>query len=53
MSRQIFISNRREESRWSSRSLYERLSAHFGQQQVFMGLHCFIPSPVADRGLQK
>jgi hypothetical protein len=37
MSGQIFISYRREESRWSARSLYDRLTARF-DQQVFMDI---------------
>jgi hypothetical protein len=38
MSGQIFISYRREESRWSARSLYDRLTARFDQKQVFMDI---------------
>jgi TIR domain-containing protein len=30
------ISYRREDSRWSARSLYDRLTAHFDQKQIFM-----------------
>ena len=36
MSGQIFISYRREESRWSARSLCDRLTEHFGRNQIFM-----------------
>jgi tetratricopeptide (TPR) repeat protein len=38
MSGLIFISYRREESRWSARSLYDRLSAIFGPKQIFMDI---------------
>jgi hypothetical protein len=38
MTGQIFISYRREESRWSARSLYDRLSAHFDRKQIFMDI---------------
>jgi TIR domain len=38
MSGLIFISYRREESRWSARSLYDRLSASFGPKQIFMDI---------------
>ena len=38
MSGQIFISYRREESRWSARSLYDRLSVHFDRKQIFMDI---------------
>ena len=36
MSEQIFISYRREESRWSARSLHDRLAASFDPKQIFM-----------------
>src|SRR5208282_1306947 len=38
MSGQIFISYRREESRWSARSLRDRLSASFDPNQIFMDI---------------
>jgi tetratricopeptide (TPR) repeat protein len=38
MSGQIFISYRREESRWSARSLHDRLCQHFDRDQIFMDL---------------
>ena len=38
MSGLIFISYRREESRWSARSLYDRLSARFDRKQIFMDI---------------
>jgi hypothetical protein len=38
MSGQIFISYRREESRWSARSLHDRLGAHFDRKQIFMDI---------------
>ncbi len=38
MNGQIFISYRREESRWSTRSLYDRLCAHFDRKQIFMDI---------------
>jgi hypothetical protein len=39
MSGQIFISYRREESKWSARSLHDRLSAHFDpKQEIAMAL---------------
>jgi tetratricopeptide (TPR) repeat protein len=38
MSGQIFISYRREDGRWSARSLYERLSARFDRKQIFMDI---------------
>jgi formylglycine-generating enzyme required for sulfatase activity len=36
MSGQIFISYRREESRWSARSLHDRLAQRFDRNQIFM-----------------
>src|SRR6201987_226869 len=36
MSGQIFISYRREESRWSARSLRDRLCGDFDPKQIFM-----------------
>ncbi len=36
MSGQIFISYRREESRWSARSLHDRLAQRFDRKQIFM-----------------
>src|SRR6201997_3440027 len=38
MSDQIFISYRREESRWSARSLNDRLCRDFERKQIFMDL---------------
>ena len=38
MSGQIFISYRREDGRWSARSLYDRLSARFDRKQIFMDI---------------
>jgi TIR domain-containing protein len=38
MSGQIFISYRREESRWSARSLNDRLCRDFERKQIFMDL---------------
>src|SRR5215469_6020722 len=38
MSGQIFISYRRKESRWSARSLRDRLCRDFGPKQVFMDI---------------
>ena len=38
MSGQIFISYRREESRWSARSLHDRLAASFDPKQIFMDI---------------
>jgi len=38
MSGQIFISYRREESRWSARSLHYRLSRDFDSRQIFMDI---------------
>jgi hypothetical protein len=38
MSGLIFINYRREESRWSARSLYDRLSASFNARQIFMDI---------------
>jgi hypothetical protein len=38
MSGQIFISYRREESRWSAGRLYDRLCAHFDRKQIFMDI---------------
>ena len=38
MSGQIFISYRREESRWSARSLYSRLCRDFDPKQIFMDI---------------
>jgi Tfp pilus assembly protein PilF len=38
MSGPIFISYRREESRWSAGRLYDRLTRHFDRKQVFMDI---------------
>jgi hypothetical protein len=38
MSGQIFISYRREESRWSARSLHDRLCRGFDPEQIFMDI---------------
>jgi hypothetical protein len=38
MSGQIFISYRREESRWSARSLHDRLCRNFAPEQIFMDI---------------
>ena len=38
MSGQIFISYRREESRWSARSLRDRLAGSFDAKQIFMDI---------------
>jgi len=38
MSGQIFISYRRDESRWSARSLCDRLAARFDRSQIFMDI---------------
>jgi hypothetical protein len=38
MSGQIFISYRREESRWSARSLHDRLCRDFDPEQIFMDI---------------
>jgi uncharacterized membrane protein YeaQ/YmgE (transglycosylase-associated protein family) len=43
MSGKIFISYRREESRWSARSLYDHLSAHFDRDQIFMDVDTIAP----------
>jgi hypothetical protein len=43
MNGQIFISYRREESRWSARSLYNRLIRHFDRKQIFMDLDTVAP----------
>ena len=38
MSGQIFISYRREESRWSARSIHDRLRRDFDRKQIFMDI---------------
>ncbi len=38
MSGQIFISYRREESRWSAGRLFDRLTARFDRRQIFMDI---------------
>ena len=38
MNGQIFISYRREESRWSARSLHDRLRRDFDPRQIFMDI---------------
>jgi hypothetical protein len=38
MNGQMFISYRREESRWSAGRLYDRLTKHFDRKQVFMDI---------------
>src|ERR1700736_6392458 len=43
MDGQIFISYRREESRWSARSLYDRLAARFDRKQIFMDVDAIAP----------
>ena len=43
MSGQIFISYRREESRWSARSLHDRLCARFDRNQIFMDIDAIAP----------
>jgi TIR domain len=43
MSGQIFISYRREESRWSVRSMYDRLATHFDRKQIFMDVDTLKP----------
>src|SRR6516165_10153847 len=43
MSGQIFISYRREESRWLSRSIYDRLVQRFGRNRVFMDVDTINP----------
>ncbi len=40
---QIFISYRREESKWSARSLYDRLVVHFERKQIFMDVDTLKP----------
>jgi hypothetical protein len=57
MSGQIFISYRREDNSYPAGRLYDRLSAHFPQDQIFIdvdtierrepfGIHLSNPSPV-------
>jgi hypothetical protein len=43
MNGQIFISYRREESRWSAKMLRERLSRSFEPQQIFMDIDTIAP----------
>ncbi len=43
MSGQIFISYRREESRWSAGRLYDRLIARFDPKQIFMDINGIRP----------
>ena len=43
MSGQIFISYRREESRWSAGRLYDRLCARFDRKQIFMDIDAIAP----------
>ena len=38
MNGQIFISYRREESRWSARSLHDRLRRDFDPRQIFLNI---------------
>jgi hypothetical protein len=38
MSGEIFISYRRQESKWSTKSVYDRLSASFGSKRIFMDI---------------
>src|SRR6516165_7660967 len=42
MSGQIFISYRREENRWSARSLYDLLSTSFDRKQIFMDVDAIL-----------
>jgi tetratricopeptide (TPR) repeat protein len=43
MNGKIFINYRREESRWSARILYDRLSARFDRKQIFMDIDGIAP----------
>ena len=53
MTGQIFISYRREESRWSARSLYDRLCAHFDRKQIFMDIDAIAPGDDFVRAIEK
>jgi tetratricopeptide (TPR) repeat protein len=53
MSGQIFISYRREESRWSARSVYDRLTAHFEREQIFMDVDAVAPGDDFVKAIEK
>jgi hypothetical protein len=53
MSGPIFISYRREESRWSAGRLYDRLTKHFDRKQVFMDIDGIPPSADFVKAIKK
>jgi len=53
MSGQIFISYRREESRWSARSLCDRLTEHFDPNQIFMDVDDIAPGDDFVKAIEK
>jgi uncharacterized repeat protein (TIGR01451 family) len=53
MSGQIFINYRREDGRWSARSLYDRLVARFGRKQIFMDVDTLKPGVDFFRAIEK
>jgi hypothetical protein len=53
MSGQIFISYRREESRWSARSLYDRLCARFDRKQIFIDIDAIAPGEDFVKAIEK
>ena len=53
MSGQIFISYRREETRWLARSLCDRLSERFDRSQIFMDLDTIEPGENFLKAIEK
>ena len=53
MSGQIFINYRREDGRWSARSLSDRLAARFGRKQIFMDVDTLKPGVDFFRAIEK
>src|SRR5258705_13873978 len=53
MSGQIFISYRREDSRWSTQSLYGRLCARFDREQILMDIDAISPGDDFVRAIEK
>jgi hypothetical protein len=53
MNGQIFINYRREDGRWSARSLYDRLVTRFGRKQIFMDVDTLKPGVDFFRAIEK
>jgi TIR domain-containing protein len=53
MGGKIFISYRREESRWSAGRLYDRLCARFDRKQIFMDIDAIAPGDDFIKAIEK